>query len=196
MNRVSVTNESECLQAFERGDESALSYLLKVYYPGLCYFAERKVRIKSVAEDIVEEAFIKLWSRRPHFESLSSIKAFLYVIIRNACYNYIKKVKQDKHHYDQFQYLNSGSEDHIEIVRAEVLSAIYNAIETLPDQCQRIFKMSYIDGMKNEQIADNLMLSVQTVKNQKVRAVRLLQLEFKGKEHLLNLIMAGLIFLQ
>lgn len=193
MNRVTITSESECLKAFHEGNESALSYLIRLFYPGLCYFAERKVGLKTVAEDIVEEAFIKLWNRRTRFESLGALKSFLYVIIRNACYNYIKKQKLDNYHNSQFAYMNSIAEDHLEIVRAEVLSAVYMAIETLPDKCQRIFKMSYIDGFKNEQIAELLRLSVQTVKNQKVRAVHLLQLELKGKEQLLNLVLAGVI---
>jgi len=195
MNNVETLNEATIFDAFKEGNELALSYFLNVYYASLCIFAERKVGMKEIAEDIVEEAFIKMWNKRADFDSIAAMKSFLYVVIRNGCFNYIKKQKRDKYHNGQFAYLQNNADDHLEIIRAEVLAAVYNAIETLPEKCQQIFKMSFLEGVKNELIADRLSLSVQTVKNQKVRAIKLLQSQFKGKEHLLNMAVCGIICL-
>lgn len=193
MRKVCITNESECLLAFHDGHEAALSYIFGQFYSGFCYFSERITLSQSVAEDIVEEAFIKLWNKRLEFQSFASIKAFLYVVIRNASNNYLKKQRKDDYHHRQFTYLNTAKDDSLEIVKAEVMMAVYNAIETLPRKCQQIFKLSYIEGFKNEQIADMLRLSIQTVKNQKVRAIQHLRIQLKGKEHLLNMALSGII---
>jgi RNA polymerase sigma-70 factor (ECF subfamily) len=193
MRKVCITNETECLLAFHDGHEAALTYIFKSYYPGLCYFSERITSSRSAAEDIVEEAFIKLWNKRSEFSSFPSIKAFLYVVIRNASNSYLKKQKKDDYHNKQFAYLSNATDDNLEIIRAEVITAVYNAIETLPRKCQQIFKMSYIEGFKNEQIADILRLSIQTVKNQKARAIHHLRIQLKGKEHLLNMAVTGIM---
>ena len=196
MTSANIHDENAHFIAFKNGNEAALSYFLDLYFAGYCIYAERNVGVKSVAEDIVEEAFIKLWRKRSHIVSLAAMKSFLYVVIRNACINHIKKHAKDKYHSSQFAYLQSNTDDHLEVIRAEVLSAIYQAIETLPDKCQQIFKMSYIEGQMNEQIATSLNLSVQTVKNQKVRGLKMLQLYFQDKKDLLHLSVAGIFLLQ
>lgn len=194
MRKVCITSETECLIAFHDGHEAALTYIFTSCYPALCYFSERITSSRVAAEDIVEEAFIKLWNKRSEFSSFPSIKAFLYVVVRNASNSYLKKQKKDDYHNRQFVYLSTASDENLEIIRTEVITALYNAIETLPRKCQQIFKMSYIEGFKNEQIADILRLSIQTVKNQKTRAIRHLRIQFEGKEHLLNMALAGIIF--
>jgi RNA polymerase sigma-70 factor (family 1) len=195
MTKANIHDENAHFIAFKNGNEAALSYFLDLYFAGYCIYAEKNVGVKSAAEDIVEEAFIKLWKKRSHIVSLAAMKSFLYVVIRNACINHIKKHAKDKYHSSHFAYLQSNADDHLEVIRAEVLSAIYHAIETLPDKCQQIFKMSYIEGQMNEQIATSLNLSVQTVKNQKVRGLKILQLYFQDKKDLLHLSMAGIVLL-
>ena len=77
-------------------------------------------------------------------------------------------------------YLSSGHEGLVlnEIIREEVLHEVYAAIEALPFQCRRVFKMCYVDGLSNPEIAERSNLSVHTVKNYKVRAIGLLRLKF------------------
>lgn len=179
--------------AFKEGNEAALSYFLNLYFAGYCLYTERKVGDRAIAEDIVEEAFIKLWKKRAHFASVAAMKSFLYVIIRNATLNHIKKTARAKHHNGQLAYLQNSANDHHEIIRAEVLSAIHQAIEMLPEKCQQILKLSYMDGQRNEEIAESLNISVQTVKNQKVRGLKILQLYFQDKKDLLHLSVAGIL---
>jgi RNA polymerase sigma factor (sigma-70 family) len=77
-------------------------------------------------------------------------------------------------------YLSSDHEAFLlnEIIREEVLPEVYAAIEALPFQCRRIFKMCYVDGLSNPEIAERSQLSVHAVKNYKVRAIGLLRLKF------------------
>jgi RNA polymerase sigma-70 factor (ECF subfamily) len=79
----------------------------------------------------------------------------------------------------ELAYVLSKKEDHIlsELTRIEVVREVHAAIEALPPQCRKIVRMSFVEGMKNQEIAEQLKLSVQTVKNQKVRAIYLLKMK-------------------
>lgn len=86
--------------------------------------------------------------------------------------------RQDSSPVDDVQVINL-------MIRSEVLGEIYRALSTLPPQCQRISKMSFLDGMKNLEIAQELNISVNTVKTQKQRALQLLRLKINPELFLL-----------
>lgn len=142
----------------------------------LCYFAFQFLNSMAEAEDVVQDTFIKFWDKKDAFESEPAIKSFLYVSVRNACLN-IKRHKLVIQNHLEAQSADLYI-DHPEvlnnIVKAEVLARIYSAVETLPDGCKKIFEMSYFEELKNPQIAEILEITVNTVKTQKYRAIKLL----------------------
>ena len=166
---------------FRSGDHKALDSLFRCFYKPLCLFADRLLKDKPAAEDIVIDSFIKLWQRHADFENIQNIKAFLYISTRNACINTLKQAQRDLLNKKQVAILKGDKEDYIlnEIIRAEVLQGVLNAINGLPGQCRKIFKMSYFEGQKNQEIAALLNISVHTVKNQKVRALQLLKVRLR-----------------
>lgn len=172
---------NDLISRFKTGDTSALESLYRSFYQRLCFFANRLLQDSQAAEDIVEDTFIKLWQRHTDFENTQNIKAFLYISTRNACLNTLKQVQRDSLNKKQVAYLTGDQEAPVvnEIIRAEVLEEIMRAINSLPGQCQKIFKMSFIEGLKNQAIADLLSISVHTVKNQKVRALQLLKVRLR-----------------
>ncbi len=164
---------------FRKGESQALNAIFKMYYAPLCLFAERMLHDRPAAEDVVGDTFIKLWNRHADFENLMNIKAFLYITTRNACLNLLKQMQRESLSRKQLAYLTGDQEGFVlnEIVRSEILQEINREIENLPSQCRKIFKMSYLDGKKNQDIADQLEISVHTVKNQKARAIQLLKVK-------------------
>jgi RNA polymerase sigma-70 factor (ECF subfamily) len=183
------------MDAFRKGESQALQSLLKLFYSPLCLFAERLVKDRLAAEDIVGESFIKLWNKRHDFETLQNTKAFLYISTRNACLNLLKQAQRDHLSKKQLAYLTGEQEGYIlnEIVRAEVLQEIMQAIESLPEQCGKVLKLGYLEGLKNQEIADLLQISVHTVKNQKARAIQLLKIKLTGRDLMALFLLAGLI---
>jgi RNA polymerase sigma-70 factor (family 1) len=167
----------------EGSNSPAFSEIFRQYYSTLCYFAERIIGDSSSTEDIVEEVFLKVWNKSEPFESSKHLKYFLYQSTRNACLDEIKKTRHAKER--QLIYLNEDMEDTVpyinEIIHAEVIREIYQAIKELPEQCGRIITMSYIDGLNNDEIANKLGLSVQTVKNQKSRGISLLKIRLSSE---------------
>jgi RNA polymerase sigma-70 factor (family 1) len=180
---------------FKKGDPRALQVIFKMFYAPLCIFAERMLRDRPAAEDIVGETLVKLWNRHTDFENMQNVKAFLYITTRNACLNMLKVMQRESLSKKQFAYISGDKEGFIlnEIVRAEVLNEIRREIDNLPAQCQKIFKLSYFEGKKNQEIADMLSISVHTVKNQKARAIQLLKVKLPDRNLVaLVLILTGI----
>ncbi len=110
-----------------------------------------------------------------------------YPTVRHRCIDQLRKQRVAMEYADSIQQSPEQDQEtaNEQIIRAEVLAHIYNAVELLPDQCRSIFKLNFIEGLKNDEIAEALGLSIQTVKNQKVKALQLLRLKLQGKEYLL-----------
>jgi len=182
------------ISSFKKGTPNALKSLIKIYYNPLCLFADRLLKDPVVAEDIVVESFTKLWHRRCDFEHVQNIKAFLYIAVRNASLNYLKQLKRETLSKKQLTYLSNEKEDFIlnEIIRAEVLQEIMQEIERLPEQCGKVLKMGYLEGLKNQEIADLLHISVHTVKNQKARAIQLLKIRLRDRDLMAFLFLCSL----
>jgi len=158
-------------------DSNSFELIFRNFYRSLCFFAEHLVHDGDDAEDIVEDLFVKLWNKHLKFESEQHLKAYLYRSAKNACLDFLKVSERsgarntlfaEERGYSEEAYLN-------EIIRAEIIAEIYHAIETLSPQCGKIITMSYVDGKTNQEIADELNLSIQTVKNQKGRGLALLK---------------------
>lgn len=181
----------ELLAEFNKGNPRSFSSIFNTYYSALCFFAERMILNKEEAEDIVGESFVKLWRLHENFETMQNIKAFLYITTKNACLNFLKQSERTAKNQSELVYTLAKKEDHVltEITKVEVLREVHAAIESLPPQCRKIVRMSFVEGMKNDEIAQQLNLSVNTVRNQKARAVHLLKMK------LLNANLMVLIYL-
>jgi RNA polymerase sigma-70 factor (family 1) len=179
-----VQQSNDIITSFRKGTTHALQYLLKLYYSPLCLFAGRLLKDSAAAEDIVGESFIKLWNKRSDFESIQNVKAFLYITVRNASLNYLKQKKRATLSQKQLAYLWGENEEYVlnEMIRAEVLQVVMQEIENLPEQCKKVLKLGYLEGLKNQEIADLLHISVHTVKNQKARAIQLLKIKLRDRD--------------
>jgi len=152
--------------------------IFRAYYPRLCYFAFTMLDNKEMAEDMVQDVFLRLQGRLKDFFAENALKSFLYLSVKNACLNQIKhKAVEEKH--AETAHL-STSEDPValsNLIRAEVYGEVHLALMGLPDGCKRVITLSFFEGMKNEEIARALDLSINTVKTQKKRALQLLRLK-------------------
>ena len=178
---MSIPICGDIVPELKKGSTRALHDIHNLYYSSLRNFAGGLLGDIPAAEDIVTDVFVILWKKQQDFETLQNVKAFLYISTRNACINYVKKAQRDSvMKMGLLNYLSADHEEFIlnEMIRSEVMEQIYEAIEALPSQCKRVFKMCYIEGLNNTEIAGKISISVNTVKNHKVRALGLLRLKF------------------
>lgn len=170
-----------------------LEQLIRSYYAVLCRYAETFLPDASLAEDIVQETFIKLWKSGKTFDSIKALKAYLYAITRNGCLDLIRsRTRMDNRH----QQAAAGSEEAAEpvlaaIIRAESIALIYQAVKAMPAKMQEIFMLSYREGMTVSEIAAHLGMNVKAVKKQKYKALVSLRGRFaQNREPLVGLLIA------
>lgn len=182
----------QIIAEFKEGSKEAFAEVYKTHYPALFFFVRRFITERQEAEDITADTFIKLWKIRHNFETHQNIKAFLYITARNACLDCLRARQRTTGVQQELMYLLLQGNDVTFIqdeVKADVLKQVRDEIDNLPPKCQQIFKMAFLQRVKNADIAEQLGLTVQTVKNQKVRAIKLLRLAI-GKD----LVLLTLVF--
>ena len=162
--------ENLFLKRINGRQKSAYQMLYSDYYAILVVYACNFVRQQEIAEDIVQELFITMWEKEISFLSFASFKAYLYNSVRNMALNYLKHQDVEEKYIEYIQE-SYGEVDESEINDEEVYRLLFKVVDELPARCREIFLM-YMDGKKNDQIADILNLSVETVKTQKKRAVK------------------------
>ena len=138
-------------------------FFRKLYLP-LGMYALRIVDDADVAEDMVQDAFLNTWERLEGGLEISNFKAFMYRSVRNECLSYLSSLKEKVGE----EFIPEVGEDEIDTSFRD--ARIWKAIDELPEKCREIFLMSKRDGYSNEEIADELGISIKTVKNQMAKA--------------------------
>lgn len=153
-------------------------------YPRLVGYSLSYINDEQKAEDIVENVFVKLWDDREKFTDILNLKAYLYTMVRNATW---KKVKQDSKFYrlDQTDNFVLSDEDNEKIIEEEAYGILLNALQSLPEGCKKVFELSCIEELKYKDVAKKLNITVNTVKSQRARAIKLLRNKLKEQDFIL-----------
>ena len=185
------------IEALRKGEEKALAHFFDLYYKSLCYFAGRLVQDDAEAEDIVSGCFVKLWKSERDVQTVESIKAFLYIACRNACFDHLRKLKVrtalQQEYYEQLE--TSDQTVLVKIVKTEVLDLLQNEIELLPEKCKEVFRLFYFEHKKTTEIMAALMLNEKAVRYQKAKAIEMLKTSLLKKGLKEGLYLALLLFL-
>lgn len=152
--------------------------LFKQYYQPLVNYCFTLVKDRADAEDIVQHVFSNLWQKKNELDIQISVKAYLYRSVYNAGLNRIKQNAVRASYASDARYV-MASESVETGEHNELKEKISQAIEQLPEQCAKIFKMSRFDEMKYQEIADALNISVKTVENQMGKALKILREQLK-----------------
>lgn len=167
------------MQQAREEEPISLNVLFKEHYAKLCHFSFQLTGNQSASEDIVQEAFIKFWAQRDKIAGTPAmVRNYLYTIVRNGSLNSVRHDKVVQQYLSQQDPLAVEEDITRKLIRSEVLGKIYAAIAGLPPACSEIFRLGYLEGLKNQEIADHLGLSINTIKTQKKRALQLLRMHF------------------
>jgi len=155
-------------------DYACYNQLFLRYYSRLCAYVFNLTQNNSASEDIVQELFIKLWINRKKLEINTSISGYLYRSSKNATLNYLRA---EKNRIKSIQNIPvqewQTDEDHIEQVEFSV--ALNKCIEQLPERSRDVFMKSRFEGLKQQEISDQLGTSVKTIKNQIWKSLQFLK---------------------
>jgi len=155
------------------GDTAEFSFVFKKYYVPLYQFAGRFVKDVQIAEDIIQNVFVSLWIEREKRDIKTSLKSYLYQMVRNQSLNHLKRAQRTIALEDSEADRNKTSyspEDNA--ADKEFHMAVRRAIDRLPPRCRQVYLMKRYENLKYTEIAQILDISVNTVKTQMKRALK------------------------
>jgi RNA polymerase sigma-70 factor (ECF subfamily) len=156
------------------GSEEAFGKLFAHYFNFLFSFSESIVRCREAAEEIVEDVFVSLWNKRHELTAISSLKVYLYVMTRNLSLNYLKQAAAARRTaalQPEFFAGPAATPENI-LLASELSEVIEKAIEALPPQCRRVYKLVREEGLRAKKVAEMLHISHRTVENHVAAAMR------------------------
>ena len=164
-------------------EEQAFELLFREYYSRLCCFANRFISNMPESEEIVQEVFLKIWKRKNELQLDNRLSSYLFKSVQNLCLNFIEHRKIEDNYYEVIELLYKDNNMNFNVYESvlfnELQQNIDKAVNSLPDECRKIFSMSRQDGLKYTEIAEKLNISVKTVETQISRALTKLKFELK-----------------
>ena len=147
------------------------SELYRYFYGTLCNYTTKIVVDETVAEDIVQECFISIWNSSLHFQEMKALSVYLYRSVHNNALKYLRDKNVDNQRLQRWSKEQDDVEDvdFYQAVEEELIRKLHVVIDQLPEQRKNILLLS-IDGLTVQEIADQLNISINTVKTQKKRA--------------------------
>lgn len=180
---TSALSEAELARRMRLGDEAALETIFRTHYPGLVAFVRRYVKTTEIAEELVQDLFFKLWSRRGALGAIDSVKTYLFRAARNTALNHLRRLKLEHEWAEKEQ--GARSEEHVEegdetVTESELATAVRAAVDRLPPRCREVFMLSRDGGLTYGEIAKTLGISIKTVETQMGRALKALRESLKA----------------
>jgi RNA polymerase sigma-70 factor, ECF subfamily len=166
--------DSEIAGRIRMGDIGQFESLFRSSYVSLVKYARTLINDRDTAEEIVQDLFVRLWQEREKIKIESSLNGYLFRSVHNKCLHYIEHRKVVERHAEEMSARKPDTtEDPSEILHYKELQArIAIILERLPERCGRIFCMSRFEGLKYNEIAEKLSVSVKTVEASMGRALK------------------------
>lgn len=164
------------LEGFRKGNEQAFAAVYRQFYPSLCLFAANLTGDSAAAEDIASDSFLKVWEKRSIFYELPVLKVYLYRAVRNACINHQQKKNSERNKHAGYSSLQQDQPAVIELmVRSEMMRELEKAMNQLPPQRRRVFRLLFKEGKPVRVVAGELQLSINTVNEHRKLGIRYLR---------------------
>lgn len=163
-------------QGISQGNEQSLAALYKLFSKRLIHFARVVTRSGDVAEEVVEDVFVKLWSNRHTIMEIDNLTVYLYVAVKNRSLNSISQKAREliQAPFDDLdiEVGDMAADPYNLLVTSEMMQKMQQAVESLPPRCKMIFKLVREDGLKYKEVADILNISVNTIDVQMAIAIK------------------------
>ncbi len=161
----------------DEGLRERFAVLFRERYPELCHFVLQFVRSRSVAEELVQDLFLRIWERRQSWEKELPSRSYLYQAARNRALDHLKheRIAERASAYQPDDDEAPTPDVDQRLDADDLRTALHAAIEQLPDRTRQVFILCKGHGLAYAQIAEALGISVKTVETQMGRAFRILR---------------------
>ena len=174
--------------AIKSGDQRAFERVFRMFYVPLCDYAAMILGEQAEAEDVVQDLFMHIWRSRVEIEVQDSVKSYLFTSVRFRALNVLKHRKIGQHYVNEILQDEDAELYYMRsVIEEETRRLIFTAIDSLPEHCRKVCLLN-LEGMDNQEIADELQVSLNTVKFHKKNAYKLLRDKLKDQFYFLFLI--------
>lgn len=174
MHRANAYNETDLFKLIAAGDELAFRQVFDAYHSRLAVFIFRLTKSESVAAELVQDIFVKLWVNRGKLGNVSHPQAYIFTMASNRTMDHLRKMSTESKFradaWKQIAFSHNNTDENI--MARESQQLIDRAVVQLSPQKQKIFRLSRYEGLNHEEIAMHLQLSKSTVKNHLVETLR------------------------
>lgn len=186
----------------KKGDPAAFNEVFRILYPRLQGYCKLFISDPNQIEDIIQESFISLWENRNLLKVDKSLESFVFVIVRNRCFNYLKKQKLEGEKIDfdhpeiaqlQFLYQLDFTDREDSSLEEMLILSLRKAIETLPEKRRNVFVKCKIEGRKQAEVAKELGISIKMVEKHIAKAKNTIHEELVKKYPALILLIVFLL---
>lgn len=175
---MDVKEKVDSWHLIREGDKVEFEKVFKLYYNPLCDYACTIIKDSDESEEIVQNIFFVIWSKKETLEISISLKSYLYRAVHNECLNKLKHSKVKLIYATDFKnnITTSGFDNVSENIDAKELNKkIQSALDSLPEQCGKVFRLSRFENLKYSEIATKLDISVKTVENHMGKALKIMR---------------------
>lgn len=173
----STLSDKHLFKEVSGGNEQAFQIIFNRYYKRMFSFAVKVVKSTHAAEEIVQVVFIGLWEQRELLNEIKSPENYLFIVIRNHAFNYLRAAANESSRREQlWDALRHRSTEVSSSIEMEEVDLFYERIvNKLTAQQQKVFRLSREEGYSHQQIADEMNLSKLTVKKHVADSLKVLK---------------------
>jgi RNA polymerase sigma-70 factor (family 1) len=177
MTLLKKYTDMDLVKRLQESEEDALTIIYKEYWEVMYVAAYNLVKDRSVCEDIVQEVFISLWKRREKLQIKVSLKSYLYTSTVYKVYDHFSKNKKmaKQELFDNFENKIETSNPETKLMHEELIHRLDAIIDTLPDKCKEVYRLSRENMLSNKEIAEQLNISQRTVEGHISKALKILK---------------------
>lgn len=180
---MKINRDSFYITELKHGSHKAFGYLYDMYADALYGFVLLHTKSPFLAEDIVQDTFVKIWANRQTISTEGSFKSFLFTMAKNQLIDTFRRQVNRVEFPDFIQYCEENLIAHNPVERDVYFEDFYGKLceakEELPEKQRLVFELSREKGLDNKTIASQLNISEQTVKNQLTTALKTLRIRLR-----------------
>ena len=165
-------SEKDIIEGIVKGNENSFAQLYLQYKDKVYAISLRLCMSAEVAEDMVQEIFLKVWLNRDNLSEVAHFRAYLYTLSRNHIIRYLKKLSREIKEMPYNSATATATDADLRLIDAEYQAVFQRAIQSLPPQQAAVFKLSREHGYKRDEIALQLQISPDTVKTHLSKAIK------------------------
>lgn len=177
---LNLNDDHSLYLQLKEGNEQAFKALFEKYYASMCHYACQFLKDTDLAEETVQELFVRLWEKRTGLTIDTSVNNYLFRSVHNHCLNQLQHQKIRQQYASHVMEVSKQEADWQPFyMEVELMERIEKCISALPEKRQEIFRLSREQGLKYKEIAEKMNISVKTVEAQMGLALKYLRDELK-----------------